>query len=61
MSVLPFSKQYKGKNIEDVPSDFLKWLLNQNWFLDEYPELSDEIQDELEWRTNWNKHFYSER
>lgn len=61
MSILPIGKQYRGKEIEDVPSDFLRWLLEQDWFLDKYPELADEINEELQWRTDWSKHFYSER
>lgn len=29
-SVMPFSKQHKGKPLSEVPSGFAKWLLNQN-------------------------------
>ena len=57
-SIMPIGKNHRGKVIEDVPSDFLKWCLNQEWFLDQYPELSDEIEKELGFRSDWNKHFY---
>jgi uncharacterized protein (DUF3820 family) len=60
MSAIPFGN-YKGKDIEDIPSDYLTWLLGLSWFDVKYPELVEEIDDELKWRTDYSKHFYSER
>jgi len=58
MSILPFGN-YKGKDIEDIPTDYLKWLLETDWFDKKYPELVDEIETELKYRDDWDKHFYS--
>lgn len=60
MSTLTFGN-YNGQDIESVPSDYLKWLLESDWFEKKYPELVEEIDTELAYRTDWNKHFYRER
>lgn len=47
--------KYKGKNLEDIPSDYLKWIINKCKCSD---ELIEACEEEYEFRNNWNKHFY---
>ena len=56
MSIIFFGK-YKGKDIEDVPSSYLKYLLESDWFDKKYPDLVKEMDKELKYRNDWNKHF----
>lgn len=37
---IPFGK-YQGKDLDDVPADYLIWCLEQSWFEAKYPELND--------------------
>ncbi len=37
-SPMPFGK-YKGDPLEDVPDDYLLWLLRQTWVATKYPDL----------------------
>lgn len=55
MSTIPFGK-FKGSDVEDVSDSYLRWLTDQDWFNDQYEELSNEVVDELNWRETWNKH-----
>ena len=50
--IIPFGK-YKGTNIEDLPSSYLKWLA-ENCDNDEICEAADE---EYRWRKDNNGHF----
>jgi hypothetical protein len=54
--ILHFGK-YKGKNIEDIPSDYLKWIM-EKFNGDE--EIIIAAEKEYEYRSNWKKHFWSE-
>ena len=56
MSELNFGK-FKGQDIESIPSDYLRWVVCENWFEDKYPHLVEEIDLELKYRDNWSKHF----
>jgi uncharacterized protein (DUF3820 family) len=56
MSILSFGN-FKDRDIEDTPSWYLRWLLTTDWFDEKYPELVEEIYDELKYRDTWNKHF----
>ena len=58
-TILHFGK-FAGKDIEDVPSDYLKYLVGSDWFEPKYPKLMEPIEDELEFRDNWKTHFYGE-
>jgi uncharacterized protein (DUF3820 family) len=53
--ILPFGK-FKDMSIEEVPSRYLVWLTDQDWFNDQYLQLSNEIVKELEWRDKWDRH-----
>jgi uncharacterized protein (DUF3820 family) len=57
--VLMFGK-FKGKDLEDVPSDYLKYLVESDWFEGKYLELVDPIENELKFRDVWDVHFYGE-
>jgi len=56
MSLIPFGK-FKDQEIEEIPSGYLKWLVLQDFFEDEYPELLKETEEELAYRDTWYKHF----
>lgn len=49
--------RYKNWKIQEVPSSFLKWLIDSSW--DE--ELADAATDEYDRRTIINKHFELDR
>lgn len=48
---------YKGKEIEEVPTDYLRWILRKAAGDD---ELQEAIQDVLEERDIEKSHFYEE-
>lgn len=54
--VLQFGK-FIGKDLEEVPSDYLKWIIN-NVTTDE--ELIEEAEKEYEFREKWRTHFYGD-
>jgi len=51
--IMPFGK-YKGKDIVDIPSSYLKWLAKQDWV--DGP-LGKAVEEELRFRTARNLHF----
>ena len=53
--IIPFGK-FRDLNIEEVPSRYLLWLVDQDWFNDEHVELSNAVVKELEWREKWDRH-----
>lgn len=59
-SKLPFGK-YKGILLRFVNSNYLNWLLEQDWFLDKYDDLAVQVEAELAWRDKWNVHFYKDK
>jgi uncharacterized protein (DUF3820 family) len=46
---------YIGKDLEDIPSDYLKWIVKDVKTDD---ELVEEAEKELEFRDKWGTHFY---
>ena len=64
--IVPFGKN-KGTAIEDLETDYLEWLTEQEWFLDKFKDGSEAIGRELAFRTrfggraepetdqNWNR------
>ena len=50
---LPFGK-FKGKDIEDVPTYYLNYLLCQGWFGEKYPGESFKVQKELDYRDRFD-------
>jgi len=55
--IMPFGK-YRNKDLEEIPSDYLWWIAEN---VDDNEELVSEVEDELRWRSNWNKHFVVEK
>jgi hypothetical protein len=53
--------KYKGISIEFVNSGYLKWLLGEEWFHDEYEELVVEVAEEYDRRTDNSEHFYKDK
>jgi len=52
---MPWGK-YKGKDLEEIPSGYLKWLAEN---CEDY-EIAQAADEEFRWRTDWNKHFWEE-
>ena len=50
--IMPFGK-FKGKDLEEIPSGYLKWLAENC----ENDEIATEADKEYSWRTDCNKHF----
>jgi len=58
---LPFGRSQKErKSVGELPSNYLRWLLEQDFFERQYEELVEPVEQELEWRTNQNCHFYDD-
>lgn len=53
---LPFGK-HTGEPISNVPSSYLKWCLEQDWFEDKYEDLIRSFEEELNWRDLFDMHF----
>jgi uncharacterized protein (DUF3820 family) len=49
---IPFGK-HKGKLICDIATSYLEWLSEQDFFEEEYSELFDLVEQELEYRRMW--------
>ena len=46
---MPFGK-YKGQPLSDCPTDYLDWLLGQDWLR---RELAEAIESHLKTRADW--------
>ena len=58
--IIPFGK-HKGQCIADIPSGYLNWLLEQEWFeAEKWNVLWDAITDEIEVRDRCDSHFDDE-
>jgi len=53
--IVPFGA-HKDECIEEVPSDYLEWVINNV----DNEEFVSEAEEEFERRTDENAHFYSE-
>ena len=53
---VPFGK-YRGHAIGNVPSSYLRWCLEQDWFERKYEELIEPFEQELAWRDQFDVHF----
>ena len=58
--LMSFGK-HRGKSIEDIPSDYLEWLMEQDWFIEKYEPIAQMVERELAYRSTWECHFYEER
>ena len=52
---MPFGK-HKGQKIEDLPSDYLKWVAENI----DNETICCEADDEYQWRENTNDHWYED-
>ena len=52
---MPFGK-FKGKDIEDLPSDYLKWVAGN---VDD-EDICCAADEEYRYRTDMNEHFYKD-
>jgi len=50
--IMPFGK-YKGKDLEDIPSSYLKWLAENC----ENDDIATKADEEYRWRSDHRKHF----
>ena len=50
---IPFGK-YKGKDIEDIDEGYLKWLLEQDWFVQKFEKGAKAIAQELQYRSTFD-------
>jgi len=55
---MPFGK-YVDEDIRDICSNYLEWLMEQDWFEEEFEDLCQRVGEELEIRTRSYGHFYS--
>lgn len=53
MSLIPFGK-FSGKDIDEIPNTYLRWLVEQDWFEKQYSDLLTEVESELEYRNRWD-------
>lgn len=60
MAKLSFGK-YKNISIEFVNSSYLKWLLESDWFEDQYPEDFEAVEEEWNTRNYEQSHFYQDK
>ena len=54
-TAMPFGK-HSGELIADIPSDYLRWLLEQDWFCRK-ADLAKQVKIEMEFRDKFDKHF----
>jgi len=56
--VIPFGK-YIGKDIRELPSNYLTWLMEQDWFEEKFEDLYFSAEEEIKTRDRSYAHFYS--
>lgn len=49
---MPFG-MFKGEDIEQLDSQYLTWLCEQDWFEKQYPNALKAIETELKFREKW--------
>lgn len=52
--ILPFGKRYKNYCIEDVPSSYLEFLLEQDWFCEKFEDKIKLVEEELKFRNKFD-------
>jgi uncharacterized protein (DUF3820 family) len=51
---MPFGK-HKGQHIEEVPTSYIRWLLDQDWVAEKFGDLFDASLIEIEFRKMWGE------
>lgn len=41
---MPFGK-HEGTKLQDLPANYVEWLLEQEWFQDEYPDYYEYLEE----------------
>ncbi len=59
MPVIPFGK-FKGKDLTAVGSGYLIWLRNEEWFEEKYPDLAEDVGEEIQIRERSKGHFWED-
>lgn len=55
--IMTFGK-YRGRDISDLPSDYLRYLGEKDWFETKYPMLLKSFNEELLERDHDGSHFF---
>lgn len=45
--VLPFGKEHKGKKVYELPTEYMQWLIEQEWLEEKFKKVYDAIIEEL--------------
>ena len=51
--IMPFGKN-KGKSLSELEDRYFRWLLDQEWFHKDYPQLVQDVESELRFRRKWS-------
>ena len=54
MLLMPFGK-YEGEAVEDVPYQYLRWLIDQEFFQDDYEEECELVAAEMQYRDRFGR------
>jgi len=57
MTIWPIGHTYDGREISDLPSDYMQWALEQPWFEDRFPDLHEEVTNVMTERTRQDTHW----
>jgi uncharacterized protein (DUF3820 family) len=52
--IMPFGI-CKGKSVSEVPTSYLRYLLDQEWFVDRDDDLVVAVETEYNFRKEWGK------
>lgn len=54
--IMPFGK-HQGESLDEIPTSYLKWLLDIEIDEEDHPELEDAVEAELGYRDDHGSHF----
>jgi len=57
---MPFGK-HRGVSLELINSNYLRWLIEEDWFIDRDDDLVVAVETELKERDKWDGHFYEDK
>ena len=58
--ILSFGK-HVNEDIREIPSDYLQWLMEQDWFEEKFDNIRQRVEEELKIRERSYGHFYGKR
>ena len=50
--IIPFGKTHRGKRVSECPTEYLDWLIGQDWLFD---DLRAAIEADLQGRADWHR------